>query len=127
MPGDGRDARKSAVRCGTGCRILGSGREGKRSRSGQIETGPTMNTGRGGKVRVAIIGAGAVSDYHHVPAIKLDPRAELAGACDADPALLELRKTGWETDNVTTDFEAICADPRVDAVIIATPTFTHKA
>ncbi len=51
-----------------------------------------MNTGSSGKVRVAIIGAGAVSDYHHVPAIKLDPRAELAGACDTDPALLEQRK-----------------------------------
>ena len=29
------------------------------------------------KVRMAIIGAGAVADYHHVPGIKLDPRAEL--------------------------------------------------
>jgi predicted dehydrogenase len=62
-----------------------------------------------------------------VPAIKLDPRAELAGACDADPALLEIRKSAWGIDNVTTDFEAMCADPKVDAVIIATPNFTHKA
>ena len=30
-------------------------------------------------VRIAIIGAGAVSDYHHVPGIRLDPRAELGG------------------------------------------------
>jgi len=30
------------------------------------------------KVRIAIIGAGAVSDYHHVPGIRLDPRAELS-------------------------------------------------
>jgi len=57
-----------------------------------------MNTGSSGKVRVAIIGAGAVSDYHHVPAIKLDPRAELAGACDADPVLLERRKSEWGDD-----------------------------
>ena len=33
-------------------------------------------------VRVAIIGAGAVSDYHHVPALGLDPRAQLVAACD---------------------------------------------
>ena len=84
-----------------------------------------MNQGSSGKVRVAIIGAGAVSDYHHVPAIKLDPRAELAGACDTDPALLERRKSEWGIDLVTTDPEAICADPMVDAVIIATPNFTH--
>ena len=47
------------------------------------------------KVRVAIIGAGAVSDYHHVPALRLDPRAELVAVCDADPALLEKRKADW--------------------------------
>ena len=85
-----------------------------------------MNTGSSGKVRVAIIGAGAVSDYHHVPAIKLDPRAELAGACDSDPALLERRKTEWGIDNVTTDPEAIWRPtPTSTAVIIATPNFTH--
>ena len=62
-----------------------------------------MSSGSGSKVRVAIIGAGAVSDYHHVPAIRLDPRAELAGACDADPALLERRRLEWGIENVTTD------------------------
>ena len=77
-------------------------------------------------VRIAIIGAGAVSDYHHVPAIRLDPRATLVAACDADSALLERRKSDWQIDKVTGDFEALCADPDVDAVIIATPNFTHK-
>jgi predicted dehydrogenase len=79
-----------------------------------------------GKVRIGIIGAGAVSDYHHVPAIRIDPRAELAAACDTDPALLEKRKTDWGIRKVSTDPEVICADPEVDAVIIATPNFTHK-
>ena len=44
------------------------------------------------KVRIGIIGAGAVSDYHHVPGIRLDPRAELVAVCDADPSLLEKRQ-----------------------------------
>ncbi len=86
-----------------------------------------MNQFQGGKVRVAIIGAGAVSDYHHVPGLRLDPRAELVAACDADPSLLERRKADWGIAKVSTDPEAICADPEVDAVIIATPNFTHKA
>jgi len=76
-------------------------------------------------VRVAIIGAGAVSDYHHVPALALDPRAELVAVCDSDPGLLEKRKSDWQIDHVTTDAEALCADDDVDAVIIATPNFTH--
>jgi predicted dehydrogenase len=73
-----------------------------------------------------MIGAGAVSDYHHVPAIRLDPRAQLVAVCDADPALLEKRKTDWGVSKATTDPIALCADHDVDAVIIATPNFTHK-
>ena len=76
-------------------------------------------------IRIAILGAGAVSDYHHVPAIALDPRAELAAVCDADEQLLEQRRQDWGVDLVSTDYEAICNRPDVDAVIIATPNFTH--
>jgi predicted dehydrogenase len=77
-------------------------------------------------VRVAIIGAGKVSDYHHVPAIRLDSRATLVAACDADAKLLEQRRSDWQLDKVTTDYEALCRDPAVDAVVIATPNFTHR-
>src|SRR5262245_23400491 len=77
-------------------------------------------------VRIAIIGAGKVSDYHHVPGIRLDPRAQLVAACDADPKLLEARRADRGIDKVTTDFRAICADREIDAVIIATPNFTHR-
>ena len=77
-------------------------------------------------VRIGIIGAGGVSDYHHVPAIRLDPRAELVAICDTSRELLEKRRTAWGVDKVTTDPEAICHDPNVDAVIIATPNDTHR-
>lgn len=77
-------------------------------------------------IRIAIIGAGAVSDYHHVPGIRLDPRATLTGVCDADPKLLEKRRGDWGCDFVTSDYEAICASDNVDAVVIATPNFTHR-
>ncbi|MGC6451523.1 MAG: Gfo/Idh/MocA family protein, partial [Pirellulaceae bacterium] len=76
-------------------------------------------------IRIAIIGAGAVSDYHHVPGINIDPRAELVAACDMSETLLEQRKSDWGIDKVTTDFQQICDDPDIDAVIIATPNFTH--
>ncbi len=78
-------------------------------------------------VRIAIVGAGAVSDYHHVPAIRMDSRATLVAVCDSSQALLDQRKKDWGCEKVTTDFEAVCADPEVDAVIIATPNFTHHA
>jgi predicted dehydrogenase len=85
-----------------------------------------MKPHKGERVRLAIVGAGAVSGYHHVPAIALDPRAELVAVCDADPALLERRQRDWGIDRTTTDVEVICAAKDVDAVIIATPNFTHR-
>jgi predicted dehydrogenase len=80
----------------------------------------------GSKVRVAIVGAGAVSDYHHVPALRLDPRAALAGVCDASPTLLEKRRADWGIDRLTTAPDELCTAADIDAVIIATPNFTHK-
>lgn len=77
-------------------------------------------------IRIAIVGSGQVSDYHHVPGIRLDPRAKLVAACDSSQELLNKRRVEWCIDNVTTDFEAICANPQIDAVIIATPNFTHR-
>ena len=77
-------------------------------------------------VRYGIIGAGAVSDYHHVPGIKIDPRAELVAICDPNEELLNQRKTDWGVNHLTTDYRELVADPDIDAVIIATPNFTHK-
>lgn len=77
-------------------------------------------------IRVAIIGAGAVSDYHHVPGITIDPRAELVAVCDASAELVEQRKGDWGVDFGTTDYQEVCSHPDVDAVIIATPNFTHR-
>jgi predicted dehydrogenase len=85
-----------------------------------------MTMGQSGqKVRIGIIGAGAVSDYHHVPAIRLDSRAELAAVCDVNPELARQKGEEWGCSNVTSDPLALCADERVDAVVIATPNFTH--
>lgn len=84
------------------------------------------SSNEGKKVRVAVIGAGAVSDYHHVPAIRLDPRAELVAICDASPELLAKRKSDWGIDRVATDPLEICAANDIDAVIIATPNDTHR-
>ena len=76
-------------------------------------------------IRYAIIGAGAVADYHHVPGLRLDPRAELVAACDPNEELLAQRRSEWGIDRLTTNFEDIASDGDVDAVIIATPNFTH--
>jgi predicted dehydrogenase len=77
------------------------------------------------KVRMAFIGTGAVTAYHHLPGLGLDARAELVAICDADPLNLERRQKKWNVAIATTDPEAICALDSVDAVVIATPNDTH--
>lgn len=77
-------------------------------------------------IRVAIIGAGAVSDYHHVPGVRLDSRATLAAVCDTDAALLERRKAEWGLTRGFTDPLECAAADGIDAVVIATPNFTHR-
>jgi predicted dehydrogenase len=77
-------------------------------------------------IRIAIVGAGKVSDYHHVPAIRLDSRCQLVAACDADERLLDERRQQWAIEKAASDFDTICHDPEIDAVVIATPNFTHK-
>lgn len=76
-------------------------------------------------VRIGIIGVGAVSDFHHVPGIRIDPRASLTAICDPNEALLQQRKTEWGDVAAYSDYRQLAADDNVDAVIIATPNFTH--
>ncbi len=61
-----------------------------------------------------------------MPGIRIDPRAELVAVCDPNEALLEQRKKDWGETKSTTNYEDIAADEDVDAVIVATPNFTHK-
>ena len=76
-------------------------------------------------IRIAIIGAGKVADFHHVPAIRLDDRAELVAICDPDEKLLAQRAEEWSVSKTTADYQKIADDPDIDAVIVCTPNFTH--
>lgn len=77
------------------------------------------------KLGIAIIGAGAVSELQHYPGVALDPRTELVAICDASEELLEKRKSEWNVETAYSDYQAAIDDERVDAVIVATPNFTH--
>eukprot|EP01127_Copromyxa_protea_P011838 TRINITY_DN3013_c0_g3_i1.p1 TRINITY_DN3013_c0_g3~~TRINITY_DN3013_c0_g3_i1.p1 ORF type:complete len:653 (-),score=180.09 TRINITY_DN3013_c0_g3_i1:46-2004(-) len=79
----------------------------------------------GAQVRVALIGVGAVAAFHHIPGIRLDPRAALTAICDPDANLLEKRKQEWGPVFATTDYKEIMSREDVDAVVIATPNFLH--
>ena len=81
---------------------------------------------KSGKIGVAFIGTGAVTAYHHLPGLRLDPRAELVAVCDADPEILKKRQAEWGVEHASTDPEVVCGLDAVDAVVIATPNDTHR-
>jgi predicted dehydrogenase len=76
-------------------------------------------------IGIAIIGAGAVSHLQYYPAISLDHRASLAAVCDSNLDLARQRQTDWQTDAIFQDYRDVLAKRDVDAVVIATPNFTH--
>jgi predicted dehydrogenase len=80
----------------------------------------------GSTVRIAVVGLGywgpnllrALFELEHV---------EVSHICDLDPERLERYGRRYPSARPTRDFDNILADPTVDAVVIATPVFTHFA
>jgi predicted dehydrogenase len=85
-----------------------------------------MSTSPQTKIRVGFIGTGGVTAYHHLPGLRLDPRAELTAICDTNADLVKERQEEWQVAEATTDPEELCASDKVDAVVIATPNDTHR-
>ena len=77
------------------------------------------------RVRIAVIGAGQVTDSNHIPGIRLHPHAELAAICDTDRELLRRRQQEWGPVRTSIRFEEIAEDTTIDGVVIATPNSTH--
>src|SRR5438067_1605160 len=77
------------------------------------------------QIGVAIIGCGGVTLQNHLPGLALCPNAKVVALCDSDPASLERasRQTGITV--TSTKYEETVSRDDVQAVIIATPNFTH--
>lgn len=79
-----------------------------------------MNT-----IHFAIVGCGGIALQNHLPGIALCPGARLVALCDSDPATLERARQQTSVSITSTRYEDIVRRDDVDAVIIATPNFTH--
>ena len=75
-------------------------------------------------MRVGLVGAGWVMDFHARAALE-HPGAELVAAANwREPSLRRLAGRHG-IPRVTTDWRALAADPDLDAVVIATPNALH--
>jgi len=84
-----------------------------------------LHPSSGVKVRIGLIGIGAVASFHHIPGIRIDPRASLVAICDDNEQLLSQRIKEWGPVKASKNYLDIVNDPDVDAVVIATPNFLH--
>ena len=74
---------------------------------------------------VAIIGCGGITLQNHLPGLAMCPDVRVTALCDTDPATLERARQQTGVGTTSTRFEEIVTRDDVQAVIIATPNFTH--
>ena len=76
-------------------------------------------------LRIGVLGAGPVSQSAHFDAVRKARNAELYAICDHASDLVERMAVEHEPRRVYTDYDAMLADPNVDAVIVATADQFH--
>jgi predicted dehydrogenase len=76
-------------------------------------------------IGIGIIGCGGITLQNHLPGIRLCPETRLAALCDTDPATLERARQQTGVAVATLHYEEVVTRDDVDAVVIATPNFTH--
>jgi len=75
-------------------------------------------------INIAVIGCGYWGPNHIRNFVQL-PNSNMLKCCDKDVKKLERIKSLYPTVKATTDANEIFEDPRIDAVCIATPVFSH--
>src|SRR5437016_324233 len=74
--------------------------------------------------RIAIVGLGYWGP--NLLRVLLDRTdVDVRWICDQDPSRLELFARRYRSTLATTSFDDVLDDPEVDAVLLATPVFTH--
>jgi predicted dehydrogenase len=76
-------------------------------------------------LRVGVLGAGQISQAAHFEACRKAHNAELYAICDVAEDLLERMFTAYAPRRAYADYDAMLADPHVDAVIVAVADQFH--
>jgi len=76
------------------------------------------------RIRIGVIGAGEWGP-NLIRCFNDSLETELVAVCDVDPARLRLVRARYPGVRLDDNADALCADPTIDAVVIATPTETH--
>ena len=78
------------------------------------------------ETRLAVVGAGAIAQLAHLPAISRAKGVQLVALCDNDRAKARSLADRFEIPDVFTDIEELLETDALDAVVIATPNHLHE-
>ncbi len=76
-------------------------------------------------LRIGVLGCGPIAQIAHFDAIRKSRNAELYAMCDAAPDLLARMQAIHEPRVAYADYDAMLADPRVEAVVVAVSDQFH--
>ena len=79
------------------------------------------------KIRVGIVGSGAIAQAQHMPAYQADPDCEIVAVCDASAENAKKAAEKFGVKKVYSDYNDLAKAPDVDAVSVCTPNFMHMA
>ena len=77
------------------------------------------------KVGVGVIGTGRIGKLHIEHLAQNIPEAELIAICSLDPTSIESLAKRFDIPKTTDDYTVLLADPRIEAVLVASATDTH--
>src|SRR5918912_502958 len=78
------------------------------------------------RVRIGVIGAGAIAQLAHLPVLSKMRGAELAAVCDNDRPKARALADRFGVRDTFTDIEDLLESGQLDAVIVATPNHLHE-
>jgi predicted dehydrogenase len=76
-------------------------------------------------VRVGIVGAGAIAQVSHLPALARIPGVKVVALCDVDPGKAHRVASRFNVPRSTTSFEELASMDELDAVDICLPNHLH--
>jgi len=77
------------------------------------------------RLRVGVLGCGPIAQFAHLESCVKAGNADLYAICDAAPDLLARMGATYEPQKMYADYDAMLADPELEAVIVATSDAYH--
>jgi predicted dehydrogenase len=77
-------------------------------------------------VRIGVVGAGGIANFHHLPSLANHPAVRLVAACDVNAPAVAATAAKYHIPNVYTDYRQLVDAGGIDAVVVCTSNDQHS-